>query len=148
MERKVEAGQISINFREVRLPRSVQVEYPHQINNFNAHWVKRSNLLIAVEKDIIVGYIRLKEQRTPNSAWVTDLAVKREMRRKGIASALLLAGQEWAVSKNLKRVIFEAQSKNHPAIRMVLKLGYEFCGYNDHYFENQDIALFFARYLR
>ncbi|MCJ7625911.1 MAG: GNAT family N-acetyltransferase [Anaerolineaceae bacterium] len=148
MERKAEAGQIYVNFREVRLPRSVRVEYPHQIENFNALWVQRSNLLVATEKDMVVGYIRLKEQSTPNLAWVTDLAVKREMRRKGIASALLLAGQEWAESKKLKRVIIETQSKNHPTINMVLKLGYEFCGYNDHYFENQDIALFFARYLK
>lgn len=148
MVRKVEEGQIYINFRVVRLPRSVQVEYPHRIDNFDANWLKKSNILVATVKETIVGYIRLKEQSTPNSAWVTDLAVKSEMRRKGIASALVLAGQEWAVGKGLKRVILETQSKNHPAIRLAFKLGFEFCGYNDHYFENQDIALFFACYLR
>jgi RimJ/RimL family protein N-acetyltransferase len=40
------------------------------------------------------------------------------------------------------------QSKNHPAIQLAHKLGFEFCGYNDHYFSNQDIALFFSRPLR
>jgi ribosomal protein S18 acetylase RimI-like enzyme len=148
MVRKVEEGQISVNFRVVRLPRSVQVEYPHQIDRFDSNWMQKSNILVATVKETIVGYIRMKDQSTPNSAWVTDLAVKRDMRRKGIASALVLAGQEWAVSKGLKRVILEMQSKNHPSIRMAFKLGYEFSGYNDHYFENQDIALFFARYLR
>jgi hypothetical protein len=28
------------------------------------------------------------------------------------------------------------------------KLGYEFCGYNDLYYETQDIALFFGRSIR
>jgi RimJ/RimL family protein N-acetyltransferase len=38
-------------------------------------------------------------------------------------------------------------SKNNAAIRLAQKLGYEFCGYNDHYYETQDIAIFFGRTL-
>jgi RimJ/RimL family protein N-acetyltransferase len=37
------------------------------------------------------------------------------------------------------------QSKNLPAIRLAQKFGYEFCGYNDQYYINQDVALFFAK---
>jgi hypothetical protein len=39
----------------------------------------------------------------------------------------------------------EMTTKNNPAICMARKLGYEFCGYNDHYYETQDIALYFGR---
>jgi len=38
-------------------------------------------------------------------------------------------------------------SKNYAAIRLSQKLGFEFCGYNDHYYLTQDIALFFGRAL-
>jgi hypothetical protein len=31
---------------------------------------------------------------------------------------------------------------------MAQKLGFEFCGYNDRYFANRDIGLFFAKSLR
>ena len=41
--------------------------------------------------------------------------------------------------------IDEMQSKNYPGISMANKLGYEFCGYSDRYYTNQDIALFFAK---
>ena len=37
------------------------------------------------------------------------------------------------------------QSKNYPAIHLALNQGYAFCGYNDHYYSTQDIALFFVR---
>jgi hypothetical protein len=37
------------------------------------------------------------------------------------------------------------QSKNYPAMMLAQKHGYEFCGYNDRYYPNQDIALVFGR---
>jgi RimJ/RimL family protein N-acetyltransferase len=45
-------------------------------------------------------------------------------------------------------MLLEMSSKNSPAIRLAQKLGYEFCGYNDAYYELQDIALFFGRLIR
>jgi ribosomal protein S18 acetylase RimI-like enzyme len=69
-------------------------------------------------------------------------------RRQGIASALVLAAQSWAVQRKDGRVLLEMSSKNNPAIRLAQKLGFEFCGYNDQYYESQDIALFFGRLIR
>jgi RimJ/RimL family protein N-acetyltransferase len=40
------------------------------------------------------------------------------------------------------------QSKNVPAIRLAQKSGFEFCGYNDQYYLNKDVALFFAKVLK
>jgi ribosomal-protein-alanine N-acetyltransferase len=79
---------------------------------------------------------------------MTDLAVTRRTRRQGIGSALILAGQEWARHKRCHRMVLEMQPKNYPAICLVQKLGYDLCGYNDHYFPNRDIALFFSKALR
>jgi ribosomal protein S18 acetylase RimI-like enzyme len=59
-----------------------------------------------------------------------------------------MAAEDWAKNRGNTRVLVEMQSKNTPAIHMVLQLGYQFCGYNDHYYANQDIAIFFAQYLR
>jgi ribosomal protein S18 acetylase RimI-like enzyme len=44
-------------------------------------------------------------------------------------------------------MFLEMQAKNLPAIRLAQGHGYEFCGYNDHYYLTQDVALFFARAL-
>jgi ribosomal protein S18 acetylase RimI-like enzyme len=69
-------------------------------------------------------------------------------RRQGVASALLGAAQDWASARSHRRLILEMQSKNVPGIRLAQKFGYEFCGYNDHYYLNQDVALFFAKALK
>ena len=57
----------------------------------------------------------------------------------------LRAAQTWASERDSNQLMLEMQSKNYPAICLANKLGYEFCGYSDRYYPNQDIALFFAR---
>jgi ribosomal protein S18 acetylase RimI-like enzyme len=69
-------------------------------------------------------------------------------RRKGVGSTLLAAAQDWAANRSHRRMILEMQSKNLPAVRLAQKFGYEFSGYNDHYYINQDVALFFAKAIK
>ena len=69
-------------------------------------------------------------------------------RRSGVAMALLESAQAWAESRAHRRLILEVQSKNVPAIRLAQKSGFEFCGYNDQYYLNKDVALFFAKVLK
>ena len=95
-----------------------------------------------------VGYISLLERGTASVVWITDLVVDASSRRKGVGRALAAAGQEWAESRSHRRLIFEMQSKNLPAIRLAQKSGFEFCGYNDQYYINQDVALFFSKVLK
>jgi GNAT superfamily N-acetyltransferase len=148
MERQLEEDQLAINFREVRLPRPVHLAYPRSPEQFQMEWKHRSAVLVAVLDAVPVAYLAMMEQEAPASAWITDLVVGERFRRKGIASGLLMAASDWAAHRKLRRLVLEMQSKNHPATRMAIKNGFEFCGYNDHYYGNQDIALFYARYLR
>jgi ribosomal protein S18 acetylase RimI-like enzyme len=145
MDLNQDGGQIFINFREIRLPRPINVEYPRYPSQLLGDWRDRSALLIAQLNDDVVGYISLSDKKSPTSTWVTDLVVSTTYRRKGIGSALLMAGEEWAGKRNNRRIIIEMQSKNTPAIKMAMKMGFEFSGYNDHYYSNQDIALFFSQ---
>jgi ribosomal protein S18 acetylase RimI-like enzyme len=143
-----EESQISVDFREIRLPRPVRVEYPRNPGRMDLDWDERAGTLVGIFEGDIVAYISISEDIAPTTAWVTDLTVHPECRRQGIASALVLAAQEFSSHRRNRRMVLEMQSKNHAAIHLAKKLGYEFCGYNDHYYENQDIALFFAQTLR
>ena len=147
MERNVNEGEIQIRLREVRLPRKIKIEYPYNPHKVFDDWNSSQNILVALLGDEPVGYVRLLEARSPGAAWIRDLVVRPDMRRQGIGSSLVIATNDWASARNLKRTILEMQSKNNPAIKMANKLGYEFCGYNDHYYPNQDIAFFFSRYV-
>jgi ribosomal protein S18 acetylase RimI-like enzyme len=143
-----EDNQVSINFREIQLPRSVQVMYPRPPQNLADNWSKRDGLLVVINETEIVGYISLTQNQTLQTTWATDLAIMRRVRRQGIGSALIFAAQEWAAHHGSRRLILEMQPKNYPAIQLAKKLGFELCGYNDHYFANHDIALFFSKWLR
>lgn len=144
MDRSFEEGQISTFFREIRLPRNVRVEYPHSPTRL-LETLPQAAVLVALYKSNLVGYVSVKEHVIPHSAWISDLMVTEKLRRQGIGTALIMAAQEWAMNKDLKRIFLEMQSKNYPAIKFAMKIGFEFCGYNDHYYTNQDIALFFTR---
>lgn len=143
-----ETDQIQVAFREIHLPRSVRVEYPRSPQALVMDWKERHGFLVALLADEPVGYVSLMLGIAPLTAWTTDVVVKRRMRRQGIGSALLLAAQEWGIQHECRNQVLEMQSKNYPAICLAHKLGFEFCGYNDRYYVNHDIALFFGRSLR
>jgi GNAT superfamily N-acetyltransferase len=148
MEIQVEEGQISVSFREIRLPRSVRVEYPRSNANLADEWTDRSGMLVALLQEEVVGYISMDLHIAPLTAWVTDLAVLRRLRRHGIGSTLVLAAQEWGDQHDCRRLALEMQLKNYPAIHMAQKLGFDFSGYSDNYFANHDIGLFYSKTLR
>jgi ribosomal protein S18 acetylase RimI-like enzyme len=140
-------GQAGATFREIRMPRSVTVAYPRPVESLADEWSRRAGILVAGVESGLGGYLRLSDQVIQKVAWIMDIAVEPRLRRSGVASALILAAQAWARDRGDRQIILEMTSKNCAAIRLAQKLGFEFCGYNDHYYLTQDIALFFGRAL-
>jgi GNAT superfamily N-acetyltransferase len=139
--------QTQISFREVRLPREVHVNYPRVVRNLADDWTKRDALLLAEQGEQVRGYISLRLGLAPASAWLEDLVVDRIHRRQGIGTALVGAAQDWCARKGLHRITLEMQPKNYPAIQFANKLGFEFSGYNDQFYRDQEIAIFFSSFL-
>lgn len=148
MELRREAGQASANFREVRLPRSIEVKYPRNPALLPDAWTRRDLVLVASQDGSPIGYLCAMEQPASDVAWVTDIVVAPHQRRKGAGSALLTATQAWALERGVHRLMLEMQSKNQACIRLAQKFGYDFCGYNDQYYLTQDVALFFGRAIK
>ena len=147
LDLRKENGQVLAGFREVRLPRPIQVNYPRNPFALADNWAQRSAALIALAGDVPLGYVCVLEHSHGTTAWITDLVVDAGSRRRGIGSALLDAAQDWALSRSDHDIFLEMSAKNYPAIRLALKFRFEFCGYNDHYYATQDVALFFGRSL-
>jgi len=148
MEAREESGVLAITFRVARLPRDIRVEYPRRGEDLLAGWERRDAFLVAEERREIRGYLGLTAQAEHGIAWVGDLIVDRRWRRQGIGTALLRAASRWGRDHNLARLVVEVQTKNYPAIRFCQSRGLVFCGYSDHYWPSQDIALFFGGALR
>ncbi|HLF89136.1 MAG TPA: GNAT family N-acetyltransferase [Anaerolineales bacterium] len=146
MDFQEDADQVKITFNERRLPRAMRVEYPRPSQYLAEIWNKKPGILVAeLQNGEPAGYINLTDGVIPRTTEITDLAVTMRVRRQGIGKALLLAAEDWAVHHGNFQLIMQLQSKNHPAISLARKLGYEFCGYSDRYYPNQDIVLFFGK---
>jgi len=147
MTRDLTENQTQVSFREVRLPREVHVNYPRDHRALADTWTERDGLLLAKGVEKVKAYISIQLDNAPASAWVEDLVVGREFRNEGIGTALIVAAKEWCQNKGVPRMTLEMQPKNYPAIQLAKKLGFEFSGYNDQYYQNQEIAIFFSAYL-
>ena len=148
MDRREEENQINAIFRQVRLPRSVRVMYPREVESLTKTWSQRRLFIVAESRGEAHGYLGLMDGLIPHTGWITDLAVERRVRRQGLGTVLVTSAVHWARKAKLTRLIVETQSKNYPAICFCQKHGFTFCGYNDQHFANQDIALFFGMSLK
>jgi GNAT superfamily N-acetyltransferase len=145
MDTRPQEGQITFSFRTVRLPRPMKVAYPRDVKQLNAGWDACDELLVADDNRAVVGYAALAKRGAQSAAWVQDLVITKPLRRQGVGSALLAGVVRWARAEKLARIMIEVQTKNYPGIQFCQKHGFAFCGYNDHFFANQDIAVFFVK---
>lgn len=141
-------GEIAATFREVRLPRPMQIAYPRDPERLPDEWTRFAALLIAERDEEPMGYLVLNQAMAERSGWVTDLVVDLRFRRKGVGSRLLRAATLWCHERELLRLFMEMQSKNYPAIALAQKNGFQYAGYSDIYYRDQDIALFFVNEMR
>jgi GNAT superfamily N-acetyltransferase len=141
-------SNMSVTFQTVRLPRLMHVDYPRPLEQLVDDWQRDEGFWVAEVDGQICGYIDLIVAPWQQTAWATNLAVGPEYRRRGIATALVRQARLWARDHGSRAILAEANTKNYPALSLYRKLGFEFCGFNDHYYPNQDIALFFVQQLR
>jgi GNAT superfamily N-acetyltransferase len=146
METRHRDDLLTTTFRLSRFPREVEVAYPRQGDALLLGWQRCDGFLDAVddEKGAVRGYVTIVAQWGNGQALLSDLVVDRPWRRRGIGTALLRAAIAWRREQGLVRVVLPVQTKNYPAVRFCLARGLTFCGYNDHFWTHQDIALLFG----
>ena len=148
MSQSINEGQIQTNFIETHLPREMRLRYPRSSDSLEIRWKNYSSILIACIDKAPVGYASINAMFSPEMILMNDPVVDELWRQKGIATSLFHAVRDWGLARNYSRIMLEMSSKNFPAICFAKKLGFEFSGYNDNYFSNNDIALFFSRFLK
>ena len=148
MDARDDDGQNQITFRRVRLPRSMRAIFARQLSDLNDRWTESTAFTVAEGEGHLKGYVSLIPGPAPETGWIGDFAVDRRWRRQGVGTALFNQAVAAAREAGWRRLIVEMQSKNYPAIAFCQKRGLAFCGYNDRYYPNQDIALFFGLNLR
>lgn len=143
LDRTMAGEQFEVYLREVRLPRSLHLKYPRNPKDLVDQWTRYSLILVARSGERILGYLALLEDPGVNSARVTDLVVLPEVRRKGVATALIMAAQKWVHNRGLTRFMLEVPCKNKPGVELARKLKFDLAGYCDSYFSNLEMVLYY-----
>jgi ribosomal protein S18 acetylase RimI-like enzyme len=142
---QLEDDQVATRFRTIRLPRTMRVPYPSWSEALLAHQERGDLILVAVENAEVRGYIDQESQPDQGLAWLHHLIVSPGHRREGTGTALLARGLQHARQLGLSHAMTVVQSKNYPAIKFLERNGFAFCGYNERFYRNLDIGLYFAR---
>lgn len=137
-------------FQTERLPRAVEIQYEADENRLKLMAVPDQCFLVAAYKDTseILGYLVMWNDRAHGIGCVQDIVVDQPVRRFKIGTHLLKIARQWAQEHQLVQLLIETQTKNYPAIQFCQSAGLTFCGFNDQYFSNRDIAVFFGQSIR
>lgn len=92
----------------------------------------------------VIGYIVARYDEMQEIVWIDDVAVAREFRRQRVAARLMDGVRQWAREQGAHRLLVPLSTKHVPMMQLAGGLGLTFCGYNDQYFLNHDIAVMFG----
>lgn len=104
-------------------------------------------LLVVLDEDKVVGYLDF--DITFDSATICRIAVRKDYRKKGIASSLLLA-MENVLGKQPDKVSFitlEVRVSNVEARKLYQKMKYEEVTIKKKYYDDGEDAVYMVRYL-
>ncbi|MGI8424513.1 MAG: GNAT family N-acetyltransferase [Chloroflexota bacterium] len=92
----------------------------------------------------VVGYVIVAGAPRDRQAYLRTLVVDRHHRRAGIGARLLGEAKRWAARNGAECLIADAPARNYPAIRLLQKSGFAFCGFNDSCYAENEVAVFFG----
>ncbi|MDQ3701087.1 MAG: GNAT family N-acetyltransferase [Chloroflexota bacterium] len=178
LDTRQEGDEIRVSFRQVRLPRELTLATEHHPPSAPPDARRQGRLwLVAEEVDVaptaiapaaiairgrpaadeaplrdrlspIVGYVAVAYRDGDAYAYLQSLTVDSVYRRRGIAGRLLTEGCRWAADQGAGRMMADVAARNYPALRLLMKAGFTFCGYNDRSSRDNEVAVFFSVGLR
>lgn len=117
-------------------------EYDFPDKLYQPHWEKADAWGIVGKKgeeQELLACIETCPEEWSNRLMVTELWVHENLRRQGVAHALMSLAKEQAVRENRRALILETQSCNVGAISFYQREGFEMIGFDTCCYTNRDI---------
>jgi ribosomal protein S18 acetylase RimI-like enzyme len=145
-----QVGSWNVTFRKDRLPRTIETEYLHNPEHLKLVLGDEHCFLVAVSRDSneVLGYLTMWHDRMHDLGQIQNIVVDFPLQRHRIGSRLYAVARKWAEEHKLSRLMAEVRTQNYPGIAFCQQMGMHFCGFNDHYLRDQDIAVFFTQSVR
>lgn len=89
---------------------------------------------VAIKEENVVGYCGV--YKVLNSADITNVAVKKEERKKGVAEQMLKEAIKDAKNEGIKEIMLEVRESNEAAISLYKKNGFESITKRKKYYRN------------
>ncbi|MBR4874833.1 MAG: ribosomal protein S18-alanine N-acetyltransferase [Clostridia bacterium] len=99
---------------------------------------------VLLENDVAVGYMGM--WILADEGHITNVAVGKDFRRKGYASALVDSFIELGKERNLSFLTLEVRESNESAISLYEKKGFTPVGRRKNYYENTEDAILMTKY--
>ncbi len=148
MEQSNDAKHISTGFRLTRLPRPMRVSNGISRDQAAENFARGEILLVSEEENELHGFVEFTESDWNQAVSINNLVVPSAYRRQGIGKKLLSAATDWGKEQGFRVALATLSTKHYPGICFLQKNGFVFCGFNDQWYANRDIAMMFALGLR
>lgn len=110
--------------------------------NIQNRFAANKNLLEVLEdtqQQKLVGVLDVEWMAWNNTAWIWNLMLDVEVRRKGHGQRLFRRTVEWATAHKLRAILLETQSNNTPACHFYARMGCRLVGVNTLLYSNTDL---------
>ena len=136
------------SFQRIRLPKTIHVSFQAYSPASLEALIRQREILSVRYEEKVIGYLRLEQDETVNRMILKTGGITPGYRNKGIGTVLLDRVTEIASHNHLRSIVCMIQAKNDPAIRFLLSRGFVFSGYQEFFFRNMEIGLFFSKNVR
>jgi len=141
-----DSDEITITLRKQRLPRPMDSEHEIDPKRLD-HVLNQKQCFIVLEEstqNTLLGFISMRIDAAYQLAYIHDIVIDMPYRRQSLGTRLIHVARLWAEEQDVKQLILEVPTINYPAIEFAKSQGFVYCGFNDQYLPNQEIALFYG----
>ncbi len=97
-------------------------------------------LQVVVEEDgRLIGLLDVEIESWRRVAKIWNLLVDEEYRRQGIGTELMRRAEGFATENDCRAIVVETQTTNWPALNFYLKMGFQICAVDHHFYTNRDL---------
>jgi ribosomal protein S18 acetylase RimI-like enzyme len=144
---RVAIDGMDVTIREEKLPAPIHKTYA--LKDIEESVSFADHTIIAEVEGRTAGFAALKYEKWNRRVHLIGLYVAPAYKGRGIGTALVQRGVEYAKTAGARCLWLETQNINHPAIQFYLRSGFRFCGFDTSLYNPGtvlpgEIALYFA----